>query len=222
VSAIAHLNEHNPIHSRIRDTSYQRYRRRPRMIWIEKVQAVGQVPRVRLTWQGWNWPRVCHEAPGQSTSIGSGFFLASKSKRCHPGSVKERQHSDWPRGRSAMSNPMSRSAVGVVAFLLLSGSTLCAQDRTRYPTGTTTSRSATSHYGVPYWQAAANDARNGRSTRDDGVAPRLYERREQPAPPPAPAVRHNYYPNMGTGQYANRGVVQHHCTPSRGQLAGRR
>jgi hypothetical protein len=220
---LVNLNKHASIHSRIRGMTYQRYRRRPRMIWIEIAHAVGQVPRVRPDREGWNRPRVCHEAPGQATIIGSGFFLASKSKRRHPGSVKERQHSDWPRGRSAMSNSTSRSAVGVVAFLLLSGSTLCAQDRTRYPSGTTTSRSATSHYGVPYWQAAANDARNGRSTRDDGVAPRLYERREQPAPPPAPAVRHNYYPNMGTGQYANYRVPPHHnCTPSRGQLAGRR
>jgi hypothetical protein len=123
-----------------------------------------------------------------------------------------------------MSNPTSRSAMGVLAFLLLTGSTLCAQDRAGVRTGTTTNRSATPHYGVPYWQVAASDARNGRPTRDDGVAPRLYERREQPAaPPPAPAVRHNYYPNMGTGQYTNSRVPPHHnCTPSRGQLAGRR
>ena len=45
-----------------------------------------------------------------------------------------------------------------------------------------------------------------------------------PAPAPAPVpqqrrARTSYYPAMGTGQYANRGVHAAHCTPSRVSLA---
>jgi hypothetical protein len=129
-----------------------------------------------------------------------------------------------------MTPPRSIPTAGILSMLLLVVPDAGAQDRAPSRSAAASSRSArsaTSHYGVPYWQTAAVDARAARSTRDDGVAPRLYERHEEPAPVQAPAPRRNYYSGTRPGQYTSQDLAltslrPHQCTPSRGQLAGRR
>jgi hypothetical protein len=52
VLMIANPHEHNSVQPQARDISYQRYQRRPETIWIKKVHAVEQVPRVRPLGRG--------------------------------------------------------------------------------------------------------------------------------------------------------------------------